>query len=189
MPAVANRTIGQQAANAFPTIRFFSVGHRTASPTPLKDLQTVWEPWQVASNTTLDKDFGPGHTLFSTFSAVCWLFGKELSERLSPTGEVPIGLISNNWGGTKVEVWTPKTAYPACNRTGYDGPMYNAMILPYAHGPMALSGVTWYQGITALPPAPCSSYRRWAADSGCVQGRQTRQMRQPPSSTAASSRR
>ena len=23
---------------------------------------------------------------------------------------------------------------------------YNAMILPYAEGPMALTGVTWYQG-------------------------------------------
>ena len=148
MAAVANRTMEKQAANNFPTVRFFSVGHRTASPTPLRDLQTVWEPWQVASNLTINQNYGPGHTLFSTFSAVCWLFGKEVSQQLSPSGDVPVGLVSNNWGGTKVEVWTPKNSYAACNRTGpeaVDGPMYNAMILPYAEGPMALSGITWYQ--------------------------------------------
>ena len=129
MTAVANAATERQEANAHPTIRLFSVGHRTASPTPLRDLQTVWEPWQVASNETINKDYGPGHTLFSTFSAVCWLFGKELSTQLSPTGDVPVGLVSNNWGGTKVEVWTPKAAFVPCNRTdAADGPMYNAMV-------------------------------------------------------------
>lgn len=49
MAAVANRSLERQAANDFPTIRFFSVGHRTASPTPLRNLQTVWEPWQVGA--------------------------------------------------------------------------------------------------------------------------------------------
>jgi len=146
MAAVANSSSERQIANEFPTMRFFSVGHRTASPTPLRDLQTVWEPWQVASNQSINKDYSPGHTLFSTFSAVCWLFGRELSTKLSPTGDVPVGLVSNNWGGTKVEVWTPATAYGACNRTGEDGPMYNAMVLPYTVGPMALSGFVFYQG-------------------------------------------
>ena len=107
MPAVANKTLERQAANHFPTIRFFSVGHSTASVTPLRNLQSVWEPWQVASNVSINKDYSPGHTLFSTFSAVCWLFGKELSTQLSPTGDVPLGLVSNNWGGTQVEMWTP----------------------------------------------------------------------------------
>ncbi|KAL1526580.1 hypothetical protein AB1Y20_015287 [Prymnesium parvum] len=149
MPAVANASYERQRANDFPTIRFFSVGHRTASLTPLKDLQTVWEPWQVASNMSINRDFSPGHTLFSTFSAVCWLFGRELSEKLSPTGEVPIGLISNNWGGTKVEVWAPADSYASCNRTDlppHGGAMYNAMILPYTVGPMAISGFIFYQG-------------------------------------------
>eukprot|EP01051_Picozoa_sp_SAG22_P001642 SAG22_NODE_67_length_22882_cov_25.671553_4_plen_62_part_00 len=60
MPAVANKTVEAAEADNFPTIRFFSVGHRTASPTPLRDLQTVWEPWQVASAKTIDQNFGPG---------------------------------------------------------------------------------------------------------------------------------
>lgn len=69
MPAVANATAEKWRADAYPTIRFFSVGHRTASPTPLRNLQTVWEPWQVASNVSINKDFGPGHTLFSSAGA------------------------------------------------------------------------------------------------------------------------
>jgi hypothetical protein len=93
MPAVANTTAEQQAANAYPHIRIFSVGHRTSSPTPLRDLQTVWEGWQVASNTTIDKDFSPHSHLFATFSAVCWLYGRALSDALSPTGDHPIGLM------------------------------------------------------------------------------------------------
>jgi len=146
MPAVANASMEKQEANNYPNIRFFTVGHGTSSPSPLRNLQTTMEPWQVASNLTINKDAYPGHTLFSTFSAVCWLFGKHLSQQLSPTGEIPIGLISNNWGGTKVEVWTPSRSYSKCNRSGDNGPMYNAMILPYAVGPMTISGFTWYQG-------------------------------------------
>lgn len=95
------------------------------------------------------EDYAPGHTLFSTFSAVCWLFGRSLSERLSPSGELPIGLVSNNWGGTPLEVWTPSAAYAQCNRSApylHGPPMYNAMMHPYAHGPMALAGFTFYQG-------------------------------------------
>ena len=46
-------------------------------------------------------------------------------------------------GGTKVEVWVPAEAYTPCNRTGPSGPMYNSMILPYAEGPMAMSGIIW----------------------------------------------
>jgi len=149
MPAVTNTSAEKQIANQFPTIRFFSVGHRTQSTTPLRDLQTFWEPWQVASNTTIDKDFSRYSHLFSTFSAVCWFFGRELSSQLSATGEVPIGLISNNWGGTKLEQWAPRSVLDSCNATDPypdGGPMFNAMISPYAEGPMAISGVTWYQG-------------------------------------------
>ena len=52
-----------------------------------------------------------------------------------------------------MQVWSPAEAYDECNRTDIgqaSGPMYNAMILPYAAGPMALSGITWYQ-VRAVP--------------------------------------
>lgn len=135
----------------------------------------------------------PGHTLFSTFSAVCWLFGKELSQQLSPSGAVPIGLVSNNWGGTKVEVWTPKKSYAQCNRTdGVEGAMYNAMILPYAEGPMALSGITWCTSLLLLTLLPvlllsCSPAADFLACSMQIKVKPTPRMQQQQSSTAASS--
>ena len=145
VPAVTNSSTEAQTANAYPHIRIFSVGHGTSSATPLLDLQTVWEPWQVASNTTIREDFGPGHTLFSTFSAVCWFFGRSVADALARRAgaPVPVGLVSNNWGGTKLEVWTPPDAFGACGRAVEAAPMYNAMIVPYTVGPMALAGFTW----------------------------------------------
>lgn len=95
VPALTNSTDEAQRANAYPQIRIFTVGHATSSNVPLLDLQTVWEPWRVASNLTIRRDFGPGHTLFSTFSAVCWLFGRELADALAQQAgvAVPVGLV------------------------------------------------------------------------------------------------
>lgn len=148
MPASTNSSAEANIADHHPEIRIFSVGHATSSPTPLHDLQTVWEGWQIANNHTIREDYSPGHTLFSTFSAVCWFFGRRVSERLAAKSGflIPVGLISDNWGGTKIEVWVPSEAYAQCNRSGDNGPMYNAMIVPYATGPMAIAGFTWYQG-------------------------------------------
>ena len=132
VPAVTNSSAEAQRANAYPHMRIFSVGHRTASQVPLLDLQTVWEPWQVVSNATIREDYAPGHTLFSTFSAVCWLFGRGVADGLAQAAgaPVPVGLISNNWGGTGLEVWTPPAAFGACGRAVEPAPMYNAMIVP-----------------------------------------------------------
>jgi hypothetical protein len=66
MPAIANASVWRQKANSLSQIRFFSVGHATQSRTPLRDLKTVWEPWLVSSNTSVWRDFGKGHTTFST---------------------------------------------------------------------------------------------------------------------------
>ena len=96
---------------------------------------------------------------FGYFSAVAWFFGKRLHDALN--GTVPIGLISANWGGTPLESWATAGAFDACG--GYkgcrvcrcaapasggrgNGALYNSIIAPFAHGPMALSGFLWYQG-------------------------------------------
>ena len=121
---------------------------------------SVWEPWLVSSNTTVWRDFGPGHMTFSTISAVCYLYGAALSDALGP--QIPIGMISDNWGGTKVEVWAPSTVYSQCDRVGANGNMYNSMILPYSEGPMTLSGFLWYQGEANTQNATT------AADYGCL---------------------
>jgi sialate O-acetylesterase len=128
-------TNGQQEAkdgNNYPHIRIFTVGQLTSSPgKELLDLQTVEQQWTVANEQSL-YSYGDQYFAFGYFSSVCWFFGKQVADGLD--NQVPIGLISSNWGGTKVELWQ------------VGGYLYNAMIHPYMVGPMALAGFTWYQG-------------------------------------------
>lgn len=98
--------------------------------------------WQECYDSTL-----------SVFSAAGYFFGKNLQESL----KVPIGLISSNWGGTRIEPWTPTSAYdksplfaaetavkPYKIDNSEVGGLYNSMIAPLA--PFALKGFIWYQG-------------------------------------------
>jgi sialate O-acetylesterase len=43
------------------------------------------------------------------FSAVAYFFGRELNEKLN----VPVGLIESDWGGTRIESWTPPEGFAA----------------------------------------------------------------------------
>ena len=122
-------------ANNYPDIRLFTVGQKTSSKTPLQDLRTIEQNWVAASNTTVS-DGSP----FNYFSAVCWFFGKNVHDSLG--GKVPIGLVNDNWGGTRVEHWTPPATTAHCGHQS-SGELYNAMIVPYTVGPMAVSGFTW----------------------------------------------
>ena len=167
----ANENAQQYAneANKYPTIRLFTVGTRTSSKVLLMDLQTISQNWSVASNTSVTD-----HSKFGRFSAVCWFFGKNVHDKLN--GTVPIGLISDNWGGTKVELWTTPESTKPCGHLS-QGILYNAMIVPYSVGPMAVSGFTWYQGESDLggdptKPGPNGNYsctqtamiEQWRAD-------------------------
>lgn len=148
MAANTNRSVEEQLANKYPTIRLFTVGTKTSSNTPLNDLQTISQNWSVANNVSISDG-----SKFGRFSSVCWFFGRQISDALSSTGDIPIGLISNNWGGTRVESWSTPEAFKSCNRTG-TGNLYNAMINPYTVGPMAVTGFTWYQGESNVGPQP-----------------------------------
>lgn len=139
MPAIANATEEAARADAYPLIRLFTVGQGTKSTTPLDDLQTIEQRWSVANRTSIGGNGGFGY-----FSAVCWVFGREVFDALG--GKVPIGLINNNWGGTPVESWSTPESLKACNVSVPDSVLFNAMIHPYIAGPMALVGFTWYQG-------------------------------------------
>jgi len=99
VPALTNASAETAAADSYPHIRIFTVGIGTQSAMPLRDLKTVREPWQVASSKTVSEDVTPGHTLFATFSAVCWVFGRTVSDALTTAGHtradggpVPLGL-------------------------------------------------------------------------------------------------
>jgi len=156
------------AADKYPYIRVFTVGEGTTSTTPLDDLVTVRQPWSVASA----KSIGGG--AFDIFSAVCWFFGKNLFD----TYGIPIGLISNNWGGTAVQVWCSSDSIKTCSKLAPPPPpnpssltsifmengidfgakdipvdnsvLYNAMIHPFT--PMRIRGVLWYQGESNILP-------------------------------------
>lgn len=68
-------------------IRFFTVKKNIAY-SPVDDVSGKWASCNPAST--------------ADFSAIAYFFGRELSKNLN----VPIGLISTNWGGTIAEAWT-----------------------------------------------------------------------------------
>jgi len=76
----------------FPQIRLFIVKH-AAALTPQFDVDSAG--WRAVTPETV-----------SGFSAVAYLFGRELHERY----RVPIGLIESNWGGTVAEAWISASA-------------------------------------------------------------------------------
>ncbi|TDO71020.1 sialate O-acetylesterase [Flavobacterium chryseum] len=78
----------EEVKNAsYPNIRFFTVALNAAQQ-PLED---VTGSWKVCTPENI-----------KTFSAVAYFFGRDLYQKL----DVPIGLISTSWGGTKAEAWT-----------------------------------------------------------------------------------
>jgi len=84
----------QEIATAnHPQIRLFNVGGHVAGPVPLKDPRGSW---QVCGSKNI-----------SGFSAVGYFFGRALQKELN----VPIGLVGTNWGGTRIEPWTPPVGF------------------------------------------------------------------------------
>jgi sialate O-acetylesterase len=85
-PGIQNWKEEVATAN-FPQIRLYDVPHKIT-------LQPQWKgagAWKRCSPESVSK-----------FSAIGYLFGRELHQEL----QVPIGLISCNWGGTVAEAWT-----------------------------------------------------------------------------------
>ena len=85
----------EEIANAnFPNIRLLTV-EKSTSYAPLDTLSTTTDGWQPCNPQTVPN-----------FSAVAYFFGR----RIHQEEEVPIGLISSNWGGTPAEAWTSEAA-------------------------------------------------------------------------------
>uniref|UniRef100_A0A1X7VPF4 Sialate O-acetylesterase domain-containing protein n=1 Tax=Amphimedon queenslandica TaxID=400682 RepID=A0A1X7VPF4_AMPQE len=109
---------------------------------------------RVPSNSTLDEPpltapawNKPSSTAINSFSAVCWLYGRDLYD----TYKVPIGLISSDWGGTSIDKWSSHDALAKCKQTSnearaglYPSNLWNAMIHPFVRFP--IYGAIWYQG-------------------------------------------
>lgn len=86
-------------------------------------------------------------------SAIGYFFAKEINQKMN----VPIGVITSAWGGTRIEPWVPETEWGSSAvfkdsvRAGSftidgarPGNMYKGMISPMV--PFAIKGVLWYQG-------------------------------------------
>jgi len=131
------------AAN-WPKIRLLTVP-RTFTTKPQLNIDAEW---QLCDPKTI-----------KPFSAVAYSFGRALQQEL----DVPIGLISTNYGGTPMEAWTSapglksrpefekyvKTAEKARAddakiNQGHPTGLFNAMIHPLV--PYGIRGAIWYQG-------------------------------------------
>ncbi|HCA51045.1 MAG TPA: sialate O-acetylesterase, partial [Planctomycetaceae bacterium] len=130
-----------------PNIRHIKFPHRP-SDKPEDNIKS--EGWQPATSQTV-----------AQFTAVGYFFGRKLQADL----DVPIGLIGSNWGGTRIEPWTPPVGfksvpalkdiaenldkYPTKNGNGainHQTPLalYNGMIHNFRH--LKFRGAIWYQG-------------------------------------------
>ncbi len=135
------------AAANHPRIRHIKFAHRPAAE-PLTDVPS--DGWQVCSPETV-----------GGFTGVGYFFGRELQGEL----DVPIGLIGCNWGGTRIEPWTPPVGFketpalsdiadklaefPTKNNQGninHQSPLalYNGMV--HSIVPYGMRGAIWYQG-------------------------------------------
>ncbi|XP_061169449.1 sialate O-acetylesterase-like [Saccostrea echinata] len=120
----------------YQNIRLFRV-HKEFSPTPYTDVKHIDASWLKPTQQSL-----------KYYSAVCWLYGKYLSQHFN----YPIGLVEANWGGTRIEAWSSPDALSAC--AGFHGrrkrnqnsnnQLYNAMIYPILRN--TIKGAIWYQG-------------------------------------------
>eukprot|EP01111_Echinosteliopsis_oligospora_P000978 TRINITY_DN1123_c0_g1_i1.p1 TRINITY_DN1123_c0_g1~~TRINITY_DN1123_c0_g1_i1.p1 ORF type:complete len:499 (-),score=172.11 TRINITY_DN1123_c0_g1_i1:61-1440(-) len=142
-----NATEEIASASNYPNIRIFSVGTSTYSSSPLNELAKYDLGWSVASASSV------GGNDWVYMSAVCWFFGKDLYNQY----QIPIGLVSSNWGGTVIQAWSSPEALAACQQDSSsekaegrvgdqnsNSVLWNAMIVPFT--PMAISGAIWYQG-------------------------------------------
>ncbi len=96
----ANNGAEEAKGANYPEIRLFTVPRRV-SDVPTEDLEGgQWDRCtpEVAKN----------------FSAVAYFFGRDIQKDLN----VPIGLISCNWGGTPAEAWTSKEILEAVTKLG-----------------------------------------------------------------------
>ncbi len=144
--ASANPQQEIQAAN-HPKIRHIKIPHVPAE-TPQTDVASPG--WKVCTPENVPD-----------FTAVGYFFGRNLQQKL----DVPIGLIGCNWGGTRIEPWTPPEGFkavpalsniadnlekfPQKNDKGAINhqtalALYNGMVAPLV--PYGIKGAIWYQG-------------------------------------------
>ena len=131
----------QEVKNAnYPMIRFFDVPSHVKQNEPQADAQE--SEWKICSPETI-----------GNFSAVGYYFGRKLEQEL----HVPIGLIGANWGGQRIEPFTPPVGFDQVPELsdyvdelangkfkGGATQIYNGMVSGLT--PFSVRGAIWYQG-------------------------------------------
>ncbi|KAK3091603.1 hypothetical protein FSP39_021102 [Pinctada imbricata] len=135
---LVNQTEEYKDAANYPHVRLFNLNHAAVNST-LSEIGRVRQPWALPSATSLHY-----------FSALCWLYGKQLSQHLN----YPIGLVETNWGGTPIEAWSSPDALSQCpapstKRAAFRDShkpswLYDGMIYPLLR--TTIKGAIWYQG-------------------------------------------
>ncbi|HTV48889.1 MAG TPA: sialate O-acetylesterase [Phycisphaerae bacterium] len=128
-----------------PEIRLFKVPHALYT-TPSEQLNAKWvvcTPKNVAG-----------------FSAVGYLFGRELSQKLN----VPVGLIQSTWGGTRIEPWLSLQVFE--NTPEFKKDLNWIQAAPHENGPIPV--VTTPARSTTTHPASMSALSKantWSRES------------------------
>jgi sialate O-acetylesterase len=121
----SNATAEIAAASALgASIRLMTAGRVVAEDTqpagkqrmqPQQDLPYVEQAWSRASAQTVGGPWG------SNFSAVCWFFGRDVQRKRG----YPIGLVSANWGSSRIETWMSPQGLAQCSHLpGFHGPSH-----------------------------------------------------------------
>merc|ERR1719469_1445075 len=106
LPQAFNHSEIEADAKRHPNLRLFTVDV-ASSNTPALDVNVATPyVWSRASASAVT---GPH---FHWFSAVCYLFGRDL--HVSMASRVPIGLVAASVGGTHIRSWESSEALEAC---------------------------------------------------------------------------
>ena len=142
-PGILNWEAEVAAAN-FPNIRLYDVPHKISLAPQWQGVGT----WKVCSPETVSK-----------FSAVGYLFGRELHQEL----QVPVGLISCNWGGTVAEAWTSEETLAKMN--DFAQPLENLTKLAgdgtSADEQLAQQRQRWWKNVDKVEPLPALAQTDW----------------------------
>jgi sialate O-acetylesterase len=172
----------------YPNLRLSTVATLPGAKQPVHDVPSIANYTDasgkvVAWRRSEPDAFAPAtSTTFSYFSAVCYLFGRDLYRMKG--GAVPIGLVASDVGGVKIETLMSPDALEddTCGGTAYaradtvadnsslvpglDGSVWNGMIYPLL--PMRFHGVVFYQGesnsLSGCPSAYACMFPALVAD-------------------------
>jgi len=157
-------------AHLYKSIRVVTIPKRKA----YEKTDTVSGSWKVANSVNAPE-----------FTALGWFFAKELNALL----DVPVGLVSCAYGGSKAEGWLPEEILAGYTDFDYNrekadtamndweriGVMYNAMMYPVRN--YTVRGMIWNQGESNVgrhatyPLHLADMVENWRRDHGDTQAR------------------